>query len=133
MNYKDIKAKLPKPTQYICAEISVQHRYFHNAAEKLQDEAKRWLKDIQAGTIVPDNDGKLPGINLIFLRCKGTKEACQRTATDNRIWSKMNGSTSRCVQLGYWSESWKVLPADEKGHWIPNKSIIEKAIQSLEK
>lgn len=133
MEYKDIKNQLPKPTQYICAEVSIQHRYHRNAGEKLQDEVKWWVKRIQEGSIVPDKDGKLPGVELFSLKCRGTKEECQRKAMDERFWHQTHGSTSRCVQLGYWSESWRVLPADEKGRWIPGKSLIEKALQSLTK
>lgn len=131
MEYKDIKDKLPKATQYICAQVSVQHRYYRNAGEKLQSEVKSWLKDIQEGRIVPSQDGTLPGIRLIYVKCKGRKEVCQQHAVDARFHERSYGSTDRLIQLGMWSNSWRVLPANERGEWVPGGALIKKVLESL--
>lgn len=130
MTYADIQGKLRKPTQYICAEISINHRYFRTGNQVLNDDVKWWLKGIIENGGELDRDGFLK-TPFIVKRCRGTKDECQRKAADERFHLQAYGSTSRCEQLGLWRTTWMVLPADELGNWVPTKSMITKVLASL--
>lgn len=130
MTYADIKDKLRKPTQFICAEISINHRYFRTGNQVLNDDVKWWLKGILENGGELDQDGYLK-TPFICKRCRGTKDECQRNAQEHRFHLQAYGSTSRCEQLGMWRTTWMVLPADELGNWVPTKGMIEKALGLL--
>ena len=130
MTYADIKDKLRKPTQFICAEISIQRRYYRTGNEVLLNDVKWWLKGMEDGSTKAGQDGFYNGPFLIK-RCRGTKDECQRKAQEERFHLHCYGSTSRGEQLGMWRTTWMVLPADELGNWVPTKSMIEKALGLL--
>ena len=130
MTYADIKDKLRKPTQFICAEISIQRRYYRTGNEVLLNGVKWWLKGMEEGSTKVSQDGFYNGPFLIR-KCKGTKDECQQVAQDKKFHLHCHGSTSRGEQLGMWRTTWMVLPADELGNWVPTKGMIEKALGLL--
>lgn len=130
MTYADIKDKLRKPTQFICAEISIQRRYYRTGNEVLLNDVKRWLKGMEEGSTKVSQDGFYNGPLLIKV-CRGTKEKCQRKAQEERFHLHCYGSTDRGEQLGMWRTTWMVLPADELGNWVPTKGMIKKALGLL--
>lgn len=131
MDYKDITSKLHKPTQFICAEISVNRRYEHSAGERLARDVQFWVKGIIEGEAKYDEEGRLK-TPWLKVRWRGTKETCQTVANSERMHYQMHRSTSRLVQLGLWSVSWRVLPADENGNWVPTVGMIKKALAAIE-
>lgn len=130
MTYADIKDRLRKPTQFICAEISIQRRYHRTGNEVLLNDVKWWLKGMEDGSTKASQDGFYNGPFLIK-KCRGTKDECQRKAQEERFHLHCYGSTSRVEQLGMWRTTWMVLSADELGNWVPTKSMIEKALGLL--
>ena len=130
MTYADIKDKLRKPTQFICAEISIQRRYYRTGNEVLLNDVKWWLKGMEEGSTKISQDGFYNGPFLIR-KCRGTKDECQQVAQDKKFHLHCYGSTSRGEQLGMWRTTWMVLPADELGNWVPTKGMIEKALGLL--
>ena len=131
MTFTDIKDKLRKPTQFICAEISIQRCYYRTGVEVLLNDVKRWLKGIEEGNTKADQDGFYNGPFLIK-KCRGTKEECKRKAQEERFHLHCCGSTSRVERTGMWRRTWMVLPADETGNWVPTKGMVEKALGLLQ-
>ena len=131
MDYKNITSKLRKPVQFICAEISIRYRDNRNAGQVLDKELNYWVKEILDGQGEYDKDGYLK-TPFLTVRCKGTKEECQIKASAQRTHAQMHRSTSRLEQLGLWGTSWRVLPADENGNWVPSTGAIKKALAVIE-
>ena len=130
MTYADIKDKLRKPTQFICAEVSIQRRYYRTGNEVLLNDVKWWLKGIQNNGGEEDREGYLRTPSTIK-RCTGSKDECQRVAREERFHLHCWGSTSRVEQLGMCRTTWMVLPADENGNWVPTPSMIKKVLETL--
>lgn len=129
MTYNDIKDKLPKATQFITVKISYRSRK-ESPTESLLWDAKMWLEQIRDGKHQLDDEGRYPGC-WMMTEAVGDKQRCQNAASEARFYRQAYGSTSRVVQLGLWKESWRVLPADEKGCWVPSANIIKKALETL--
>ena len=130
MTYAYIKDKLRKPTQFICAEVSIQRRYYRTGNEVLLNDVKWWLKGIQNNGGEEDREGYLRTPSTIK-RCTGSKDECQRVAREERFHLHCWGSTSRVEQLGICRTTWMVLPADENGNWVPTPGMIKKVLETL--
>ena len=130
VNLEYVKAHLNKPVQFICVQVS--YRAHSSSKQALISDVVYWLRNIDEGKVVPDDNGKITG-PFVNVRCTGDKDTCKGVQAERRFYRQTMGSTSRLVQLGYWRDSWVILPADEHGHWVPTTAYIKAALEILSK
>jgi len=124
VDFKYIKEHLPQPTQFICATCS--YKYDSSAGKYLLDKVVAWIKNMNREDYKLNRYNCIDGI-LMYTVAMGTEDEMRNAAINTRTRKENEG-----VRYWNWKTSWRVLPADGRGHWIPSDSIIKKALKVIE-
>jgi hypothetical protein len=120
--------KLLRPvSQYICVRVSYRRGCDNSAQKTLRDDLTRYIMDVLAySDLSKIEPGTLTGV-WQAVEGKSDDKEVMVILKERRKDQESRYQTSRLVQLGLWKSTYMVLPADNKGNWIPTLGQIKKA------